>query len=97
MLFQKEKKAPFLQCFICREWSYLTKCEFEAELCLPCYVDVLEIRQRRGATAVPNEDAAFREGPDQPEPLATHQNQMEPLATRQIEMFDGAERRQIPE
>jgi len=87
MRFNKEKKAPFLQCFICRQWNYLMKTEFEAELCLPCYVDVLEIRQRRGATAVPKKVAALREGPDQPEPLAN----------RQIEMFDGAERRQIPE
>jgi len=87
MLFQKENRSPFLQCFICREWSYLMRTEFSAELCLPCYVDVLEIRQRRGAKTVPKKDATLREGPDQ----------SEPLAHRQIEMFDGAERRQIPE
>jgi len=85
--YPKDKKSPFLQCFICREWSYLTKSEFEAELCLPCYVDILEIRQKRGATTVPEEDAPLGEGPDQ----------SEPLAYRQIEMFSGAERRQIPE
>jgi len=87
MLFHKEKKAPFLQCFICREWSYLMKTEFAAELCLPCYVDVLEIRQRRGAKTVPSGAVVLCGEPDQ----------SEPPAYRQIEMFDGAERRQIPE
>ena len=58
-----QKKSAFLQCFICREWSYLTSKSFEAELCLPCYVDVLEIRQRRGAKTAPEVDAPLGEGP----------------------------------
>lgn len=41
----------YLQCFICREWSWdvskvLRK---DVHLCLPCYVDVLEVKQARGS------------------------------------------------
>ena len=41
----------YRQCFICREWSW-NVCRSighsEVELCLSCYVDVLEVRQARG-------------------------------------------------
>ncbi len=38
------------QCFICREWSHMVSKSLlgGAPLCLPCYVDVLEVRQARG-------------------------------------------------
>jgi len=38
------------QCFICREWSWnVSRCFGQGvELCLSCYVDVLEVRQARG-------------------------------------------------
>lgn len=64
-LYANPSKAPFLQCFICRQWSYLTSKSFESELCLPCYVDILEIRQRRGAVTEPKDDAPLGEGPDE--------------------------------
>ena len=58
----------FRQCFICREWSWDVSRSFShTRLCLPCYVDVLEVRQRRGVsleTAEPVEES-LREGPDQ--------------------------------
>lgn len=46
----------YRQCFICRQWSW-DVCGVLPEsgrvdgldLCLPCYVDVLEVRQARGA------------------------------------------------
>jgi len=38
------------KCFICREWSWDVSKSFDGvPLCLPCYVDVLEVRQARGA------------------------------------------------
>jgi len=42
----------YCQCFICREWSWgVSKCfNGWTELCLPCYVDVMEVRQRRGGS-----------------------------------------------
>lgn len=37
------------QCFICRAFTWdVTRSHGGVELCLPCYVDVLEIRQGRG-------------------------------------------------
>jgi len=36
------------QCFICREWTWdVCKSMNDVELCLPCYVDILEVRQDR--------------------------------------------------
>lgn len=56
------------QCFICRGWSHLvSKSHGGVQLCLPCYVDVLEVRERRGADPEPNV-GVLREGPDQEEP-----------------------------
>jgi len=61
----------YSQCFICREWSWEVSKAFSqsVSLCLPCYVDVLEVRQARGelGRAEPMVDR-LREGPDQPEP-----------------------------
>lgn len=40
--------SPYSQCLICREWSWDACNSFDgATLCLPCYVDVLELRQER--------------------------------------------------
>ena len=43
----------YSQCFICREWSWSVSRTSSGitrgvDLCLPCYVDVLEVRQARG-------------------------------------------------
>ena len=79
MALSREKKAPFLQCYICREWTSLTSKAFETELCLPCYVDILEIRERRGAKTDPEVDVPIGEGPDK---------SVAPLYS-QLEMFDS--------
>ena len=43
----------YRQCFICRHWSWDACDAFSGTtLCLPCYVDVLEVRQARGAMGV---------------------------------------------
>ena len=40
----------YRRCFICREWSWdVCSSNLNVELCLPCYVDILEVRQARGA------------------------------------------------
>jgi len=45
--FRGGKRAQ--QCFICREWTWdVCKSMNDVDLCLPCYVDVLEVRQARG-------------------------------------------------
>lgn len=39
----------YSQCFLCREWSWDACDAFKGvTLCLPCYVDVLVVRQARG-------------------------------------------------
>jgi len=39
----------YQQCVICREWGWdVSRCFENVGLCLPCYVDVLEVRQARG-------------------------------------------------
>lgn len=38
----------YSQCFICREWSWDVSNVQRVPLCIPCYVDVLEVRQARG-------------------------------------------------
>jgi len=51
------KARSYSQCFICREWSWSVSRVFNygrVELCLPCYVDVLEVRQARGVMGEPS-------------------------------------------
>jgi len=48
--------ASYRQCFVCRRWTW-DVCRpsvgtVGADLCLPCYVDVLEVRQARGVMSV---------------------------------------------
>jgi len=74
----------YSQCFICREWSYDAQLNVEmrgARLCLPCYVDVLEVKQARGELrkTEPVVDQ-LREGPDQSEP---------PSSYFQLDFFDA--------
>ena len=50
------RARSYSQCFMCRAWTW-TVCKPAAgvigvELCLPCYVDVLEVRQARGVMGV---------------------------------------------
>ena len=58
----------YKQCFICREWTWdvcVTR-PIRVDLCLPCYVDVLEVRQRRGVPLETDPEVdLLREGPDQ--------------------------------
>ncbi len=44
------------QCFLCREWSWDVSRSFDkVHLCLPCYVDCLEVRQARGVIGEPDD------------------------------------------
>jgi len=77
----------YSQCFICRQWSYLV-CKSgsmhpRSNLCLPCYVDVLEVRQNRGGMSVPGELPAndVRQG-------GTSSDGKAPGAGDQLTMFD---------
>jgi len=48
----------YTQCFICREWSWdVSRCWSGVQLCLHCYVDILEVRQARGVMGEPEADA----------------------------------------
>ncbi len=73
---QSESTVSYSQCFICRVWSWdVSKIIGKAvTLCLPCYVDVLEVRQARGR----EEETAGREAQEAADP--------EPFP--QIELFD---------
>lgn len=45
----------YFKCFICLEWSWEVTGAFNkgVQLCLPCYVDVLEVKQARGSMGEP--------------------------------------------
>jgi len=68
--------VSYSQCFICRIWSWDVSKIIgrNVTLCLPCYVDVLEVRQARAR----DDQTAGREAQEADGPL--------PLS--QIEMFD---------
>jgi len=92
----------YAQCFICREWSWdVSRCWSGVGLCIPCYVDVLEVRQGRGAVAEPVVEKELGEGPDQQPPFL--QVEVLPLfgtdyppnrahRESQVEMFEPRER-----
>jgi len=66
----------YSQCFICREWSWtVSKSHGGTSLCLPCYVDVLEVRQARGLMGEP------QAGPDATIPGKS------PSPYRQLDLF----------
>ncbi len=73
---QSESTVSYSQCFICREWSWSVSKIIGAgvTLCLPCYVDVLEVRQARGRV----DETAGREA----------QEAADPSPFPQIELFD---------
>jgi len=49
----------YLQCFVCRDWSWsVSRILNGTHLCLPCYVDVLEVRQARGSMGEPAGESA---------------------------------------
>jgi len=68
--------VSYNQCFICREWSWdVSKViGHGVTLCLPCYVDVLEVKQARGS----DDQSVGREA----------QETEAPSPHRQIELFD---------
>ncbi len=83
----------YSQCHICRDWSWdVSKIIGKGiELCLPCYVDVLEVRQaRRDAMRVKLEGAGSGretervQGPSRERPAKSVLPDLFP----QIEMFD---------
>jgi len=78
-----------LQCFICRQWTW-DVCEtnnWHVPLCLPCYVDVLEVRQARGVMGAPLGGIQNVTSSDVI-PEATKPGNSPSLFGRQIEMFD---------
>jgi len=71
------------QCFLCRQWSWDTSNSFKGTtLCLPCYVDVLEVRQARGVMGT---EHSGRSGPDTDEPRAESGNSPSPFT--QLDLF----------
>ena len=64
----------YRQCFICRVWSWdVCSSNLNVELCLPCYVDILEVRQARGVmgeakNTLPDSNGDDRGARAQPEP-----------------------------
>jgi len=73
----------YYQCFVCREWSgTVSRCFSDVHLCLPCYVDVLEVRQARGCDDQSQSltKPKLREGPDQ---------RPDPLHPGQLDMFNA--------
>lgn len=84
------------RCFICGVWSWdVTRCGPKGRdwvdsvsLCLPCYVDVLEVRQARGVMGEPGAtDSLPEEVPSsRGRPATTPGNSPSPY--RQGDLFD---------
>ena len=77
----------YAQCFLCREWSWsVSRCFDRVHLCLPCYVDVLEVRQARGVMGEGNTlpDSTGR-GRDGRAPLSSGNS---PSSPDQMELFE---------
>ncbi len=70
----------YRQCFICREWSWDVSRVLEPtrdiSLCLPCYVDVLEVKKARGLMGEQGSEATI---PGK-----------SPSSFRQIDLFEDA-------
>ena len=96
----------YQQCFICRgfSWDVSTFRPLgDVELCLPCYVDVLEVRERRGvdrahelAGGVMGERRAGEwshsyTGPER-RAATIPGNSPSPFQLRQLELFEPRER-----
>ncbi len=81
---------PSIQCFICREWSWDVSNVKEVPLCLPCYVDVLEVKQARGVMGASKQarstPSAPGNGASTPESDGSPGNSPSPF--RQLELFD---------
>jgi len=83
--------SPYSQCWICRVWSWDACNSYDgATLCLPCYVDVLEVRQHRLERG---EKAGGVMGSGRTDPKALLEPDGErpgnsPPPFRQLELFD---------
>jgi len=81
-----------LQCFICGKWSWEVSAVKDfggTEMCLPCYVDVLEVRQARGAMGA--EASRFTSSARErvhPTPESDDSPGSSPSPYRQLELFD---------
>lgn len=85
---------PVRQCFICREFSWDVCVAWGlTDLCLPCYVDVLEVREHRGAMPGPDAEVLVLGGGkaerSEQEPRGRPGKPVPPSDPRQIEMFDA--------
>ena len=85
------RARSYSQCFVCRAWTW-TVCKpaagvIGAELCLPCYVDVLEVRQNRGELGRKVEQTAEREVPVPRERPGPRTNPSDLF--RQLDLFDS--------
>lgn len=77
---------PYSQCWICREWSWdVTKAiGIGTELCLPCYVDCLEVKQERRERLGEGGKTEREQRPSGERPAKS----VPPDPFPQIEMFD---------
>lgn len=74
----------YTQCFICRGWSHLvSKSHGGVRLCLPCYVDVLEVRAARGVMGEPVVDMIAE--------ATSPGNSPSPVHSEQLDIFDVCE------
>jgi len=80
------KARSYRQCFICREWGWdvsrPTARYVGVDLCLPCYVDILEVKQGRGLMVT--EDSTRLGGDDRG---AGAESGKSPSPYQQVDMF----------
>jgi len=78
----------YCQCFVCRMWSWDVSrvLRNNVHLCLPCYVDVLEVRQARG---VMGEAERPKLKPCISETLGDDEPGNSPSPILQIDLFDS--------
>jgi len=79
--------SPYSQCWMCRVWSWDACNSFDgATLCLPCYVDVLEMSQeKQAARGVMGEQSEGSRGWDIAEQEDDPGNSPSPF--RQLDLF----------
>ena len=80
----------YAQCFICRQWSWdASWTNLEVRLCLPCYVDVLEVRQGRQERGLMAEPSG---GPMNSQASGANIAGKSPAPFTQMEMFEDLDR-----
>ena len=88
---KRDPSAVCSACFVCGMWSWTVSrvgAFGSVELCLECYVDVLEIRQARGVMGEPSEASVGRAIAEREDSARGPGSSPSPVP-RQFDLFDA--------